>query len=241
MTHAQSFQKVKKTIIFEQSSVSMELLKSQKNQLFEIIQQSGLSPMQFDFNYYETPKRGRDLATILRYIDSEFYYSFERIKETSDSHYAVFSPGRGIWEEEAYPGSWGNQLTYFNDWLTNLKIEITTPDKWERLYSEVEAIELNFEDDRNFFTVPEYEEIKQRIKTIEGRLSEISLIPEQLEKIISKLDQVAEMAKTMNKFDWKSQFIGALVSIIIQLSITPENAKAIWNIVKGTFSQSLFP
>ncbi len=57
-----------------------------------------------------------------------------------------------------------------------------------------------------------------------------------LPEIQVQLNNLTQLAEKMSKFDWANLFVGTIISIVIQLSITPDNAKTLWGIIKGIFT-----
>ena len=219
----------------------MRLLPSQKDALYDLIEQNRLSPSQFEFVESESKRTHGALATNLLFKGSDFFFSFETIANSEMPHFSIYSPGEFAYEETAYPGSWVPQYERVSNWLLFLKREINTPNKWDRLYSEISGIYLKTDNDSSKFTIHEFEDLQNKISNIKSGFQKIGLPSEQLLVFNDKLDYLISQAKEMNKFDWKSLFIGTIISIIIQLAVSPENAKEIWEIVKKTFSNYLLP
>ncbi len=219
----------------------MKLLVSQKNELYDQIEESGLSPAMFEFKEASSKIVPKQIATILVLKNSEFYFSFETGLKSISSHYTIFSPGRGSITETQSPGSWSTQFVYFQNWLTYLQREISAPNKWERLSKEITEIKIPLSSDESKFTAYEFDNLKYRINLLKTNLEQIGLEPEQISSIYNKLDHLLDLAKEMNKFDWKSLFVGTFVSIIIQLSISPELGRMIWELIKHFFNNFLLP
>ncbi|MDQ3021320.1 MAG: hypothetical protein M3R36_12235 [Bacteroidota bacterium] len=214
----------------------MKLLLTQKNQLFDLIELEGLSPIQF--NIIETENR-LGLSTRFEYANSGFFL-FE--SEISDflSH-VIYSPGDFTFQSGTNTKDWNENIKHFRGWLNYLKREINAPDKWGKLQSEIENLNLIGAEDEDKFSASEYEQLKVKMETLKKKISELSLNPKQSEIINSKLDYLTMIALTLNKFDWKSLFIGTIISIIIQSSISPENSKALWLLIKGIFNNYFLP
>ncbi len=219
----------------------MKLLNSQKNTLFDLIEKFGLSPSQFEFKENHSKISNNQLTTDLILKNSNYFFSFETGPNTSAKHYAIFCPGSEAYTESQYPGDWVFQLNYVEEWLANLVREINSPNKWSRLDNEIASIGIKFENDENKFSFHEYEDLKQKISTLKDGIINIGLLPTQINAINLKLDNLTELAKDMNKFDWKSLFIGTIISIIIQLYISPDNAKMLWTLIKQVFNNYLLP
>lgn len=219
----------------------MKLLASQKDTLFDYIENVGLSPSQFEFKETPSSYSSGQIATILLFKDSEFYFTFETYPNSLTSHFALYCPGSDSHTNQHNSGTWINQLKYVNLWLQHLIREINTPNKWNRLFKEIEGIGFNFENNEDKFTVREYEDLKQRIFTLKASISTVGLLPEQITAINTKLDHLTDVAKEMNKFDWKGLFVGTIITIVIQLNVNPQNAQALWILIKQIFNNYLLP
>lgn len=212
----------------------MKLLLSQKNLLFDLIEKSELTASLF--KYKEKYSGGQVNETMVIHNESSFYFS---LKLTSDnSIYVKYSPGWTRYEVAFYSSKWDDVATHFKIWLSYLKREIQQEDKWEKLNSEVQSLQLYKDENDSFnskFTVPEYLEIKQKIYQLKEGVSKLELLPEQISILNDKLDMVLDMTSQLGRFDWKSLFVGTIVSIIIQLGVTQDNAQAIWALIRQVF------
>lgn len=212
----------------------MQLLTTQKNSLFEIISSFNLSPNQFEFVDAQGRNNPATRSTKLKFKNSNFFFSFESA-QNSTYHYAIYSPGESTYVMEDYPQYWKNQLMTFTKWVVYLKREITAPDKWENLHKQIDNLGVKFDNDERKFTIPEYEELSSKLEVLKSQLSRLDLLPEQIEALNSKIDFLAESAKSMSKFDWKSLFIGTIVNTTLQLALGEEQISLIWNLIKSTF------
>jgi hypothetical protein len=215
----------------------MKLLTSQKDTLFDLIEKKGLSPSQFSFSDKSSKFRPGQ-SPCLKFNNSEFYFTFD---SKDNKYYSIYSPGNDKFVDEAAPITWDNQLYYFKEWVAYLIREISAPNKWERLKKELEEISINFDSSEDKFSFQEYEELKTKVAFLKQNISTVGLAINQAQAINAKLDHLTELAKDMNKFDWKSLFIGTIMSIIIQLSVTPDNAKTLWTLIRQAFNNYFLP
>jgi len=219
----------------------MKLLKSQKDILYDLIERNGMSPFQFDFFEFESNLSHGKVATTLKFKESDFFFTFETVGNNEQPHYSIYSPGEYKYEDSHYSGFWQSQYQKVCDWLIYLKREVNTPNKWERLKIEMSVISFTTSNDNSKFSASEYEELNAKIASLKHGIKLLGLLPEQLITLNAKLDYLSSQAKEMNKFDWKSLFIGTIISIIIQLAVTQENAKALWELIRMTFNDFLLP
>ena len=213
----------------------MKLLRIQKNELFERIEASGLSPSLFVF---QDSNPILDNSTYVRYKGTPYYF---QIFENDSRQYPIgirFSPGQNTFIEDRNSENWPWAADIFMYWLNNLLTKITLPDKWERFNDEIKNLKFSFSNENDKFSISEYEELKTQITLLKHNFRMIQLVPEQLAILENKIDHLTELAKDLGKFDWKSLFVGTIVSIIIQLGVTPENALAIWDLVKKAFNRN---
>jgi hypothetical protein len=214
----------------------MKLLLSQKNNLFDLIEKFGLTPGLFEYKEYETGKEIYNTTISLK--KSSFLFSVTRIVNNTRDASLRFSPGDIRYEDSSYAATWYDIESTFKYWLKYLKREIQLEDKWEKLNSEIQSLQL-YKEEGDFlnskFTVPEYLEIKQKIFLLKEGIAKLELLPEQIALLNDKLDLVLDLTTQLGRFDWKSLFIGTIVSIIIQLGVTQDNAKAIWALIKQVF------
>ena len=210
----------------------MRLLINQKNEIFDAIESFKFSALQFSYIF-------NGVNTDITHLNSKFYF---KIRESENYFsFVQFSPGNDKIYEAYSCDSWEVTLTRFALWLHNLKRETEIEDKWERLQQEMRSIEIPFDNDNSKFNVSEFEILEKNINLLKTKISEIGLTESQNKIITNKLDYLIGQGKTMNKFDWKSLFIGSIITIIIQLSISHDQGIAIWGLIKKVFKNYLLP
>ncbi|MDA3880565.1 MAG: hypothetical protein PF436_09270 [Prolixibacteraceae bacterium] len=180
-------------------------------------------------------------ATILFLKDAEYYYSFDTSSTAKTDHYAFYCPGRDAHTEDEFTQTWSTQKSSFRRWLYYLKRELETPNKWDRLNTEIQSLKLNIIAEEGKFSFKEYEELKSKLHILTGQISNSNIPLNQINILNAKIDHLTDLARDMDKFDWKSLFIGSIVSIVIQLGLTQENAQLIWHFIKITFNNYFLP
>ena len=211
---------------------------SQKDLLFDSIEAIKLSPSQFEITERKS-KFTSGVATMVTFKNSEFFFLFETSQRQSLNHYALFTPGKDSFHETEDTMIWDAQFRCFKNWLSYVVREITAPNKWDRLQNEINNLGITISNGEDKFSALEFENLKEKLLQLKNGITSLGLLPEQISSLNNKIDHLAELAKTMNKFDWKGLFIGTIMSIIIQLSVTPENAKSLWQLIKQIFSSFL--
>lgn len=212
----------------------MKLLKSQKTEIFDLIEVNGLSPLQFEIIFIPNNYNSALSITKLLFKGTDYYFTFSFQQE---EHYSTFCPGDEKYVEEEHSGDWETQKDAVINWLSYLKREINTPDKWQRLIDESENLKLmKYNEDSIKFNASEYLEIKSKINLLKNGLKEIGIEKEEMKTINSRLDHLEVLMQSMNKIDWKNLFVGTILSIPIQLSLSPDVAKGLFLLVKKVFS-----
>lgn len=198
----------------------------------------GLAHSSFEWTEIDSILKAGDRTSILNYKNSDFMYGFETGHR--NDHYAIFCPAEGEYCKEVYLGSWGEQLKYFEQWLTYLQREITATNKWERFDRELKQLNFNSDQNAEKFSFSEVEELTNKINLLKKKIKAIEKLPESSIKILNnKLDYLVEQSKVLTKFDWKSLFIGIIINIIMALAIPPDASKAIWAAISEVFQNFL--
>jgi hypothetical protein len=217
----------------------MKLLTSQKDSIFEIIQGFDF----FSHNQFaiiENDTMGKYETRIEYKADKNYCFSF---KESSYANrlYVNYSPGDQQIIDSTSDINWDQALDYIYNWLIYLQREVTSPNLWEQFKTEISEIKYfnNFNNEK--FSFSEYTEISEKIDALKNNLSSIPLILNQQTEIILRLDHLNETAKVLGKFDWINLFVGTIISVVIQLNVTPENANAIWDLIKRIFNNYFLP
>ncbi len=208
----------------------MKLLITQKNELFDVIESHGFSPNSFsclDITIKEAP------ITKIEYNKTDYYFRFNKSSNITVS----WSPSNALYKEAIIAYNFSECVAHFKSWLGYLNRELTVIDKWKRLADEVTQLSISFVNEFDKFSASEYENLKIQMLLLKQKIRTIDLLPEQLKVLENKIDHLTGIALDLSKFDWKGLFVGTMVSIIIQLSVTPENAKALWDIIKSIFSK----
>lgn len=203
----------------------MQLLPSQANELFDLIVNYGyFSPSQFSFDRENS---------VVYFKDSTYKFAIYEARGTP--YYVSLSPGESKVLDEFGVRSWSHLKPVFLDWLRYLQRETIILDKWSRLEEEIKYLMVPAQSNNERFTHNEYLEIETKLNLIIKSLPSIPLLPEQLSAITNQLNHIQETANNLGKFDWKNLFIGTIISVIIQLEVTPENAHAVFQLIKRVF------
>ena len=97
-----------------------ELLRSQSNQLLELIKESKLEVFNFRWTTSRNTRSGYDTIPKLVYDGTQYYFSFDNY---NNSHHVLYSPGKENRQEVQKPGSWEFVEEYFVELGRNTYIE----------------------------------------------------------------------------------------------------------------------
>lgn len=214
----------------------MELLTSQKNQIFDIIENYGLPVAKFDLQTGKSKFTGA-YGTHLTVVDTNYFFSIENYENSSTQpYYVVYSPSNDMIRAEFYTKTWENTLHHFIQFIISLKREISIEDKWEKFRENI--VEFHFtnnESSSEKFSYTEYEILAKQMGYFKNGISSLEIPSAHQKVLIEKIDYLTELAKDMNKFDWKNLFIGTIVNIVTQLAFTPENTMNLLNLLRNVF------
>lgn len=210
-----------------------KLLISQRNAVLEAIKEHGLDPFNFRWATNESVNAAKTIVPILKYGDGEYYFQFD-VK--NKKQYALFSPGYSSLNMEIYSVSWEQQFIYVEDWLSNIKREIVQPDLWQELekYRVAEEQGLLSDIENDSFTAKQTEQIQIGLLKVRSYLETFTKDNAEKHQFVSKqLDYLVEASKRQGKKDWLHTSIGVIVTLTTALTLAPEEAKNIWDILKA--------
>jgi hypothetical protein len=218
----------------------MRLLKTQKNELFDLISQVGLLPTLFHFKEYIF---AGDESYVTE-INVEGTHYFFRLREDFGHNFTLnYSPALDAVEREMKRLSgWNEAITHFAWWLQSLKQEMETSDKWQEAFQVAQQATLGadeIEDSR--FTKEELTRIESAFADIRQQLTHHSSITEkELGAINSKLEYLLEEAKTRKKREWRMLFYGAFMELMIHEEVHAHIAALVLGLLKTAFQDMFF-
>jgi hypothetical protein len=212
------------------------LLKSQKNEILELIKEVGLDPFNFEWSVVSSSMTHELQVSMIDYVVSGFFYTFDIHKGV---HYAIYSPGKEMLLDKQYPGSWEYQRQYFRDWLSYLRREIDQPDLWAEIskYQLPPESELGPDISNEPFTAYQVEKIVSGVNQVRAYLEEQGLASEEQKRFVNeRLNYLADAAKRQGRKDWIYTSIGVLVTIATALALAPEQAKTLWYLIRDAIA-----
>lgn len=209
----------------------MELLISQKDKIFQIIQSSNFfSPNQFKIVVarYKT-------ETQIKLQSSKYYFNI-RSEDKTGGFEIERSPAKDRLLITISILNWSTVVEQFTEWIENLEREIKSPNLWDKFESNLFGFEIQPDLDNSKFTAKEFEQLSLKMKLLIQNVETLNLLNNEKNEIQNSLQHLLELSKDLGKFDWKSVFVGTIISIIIQLNVNKENADALWKLIKQAFN-----
>jgi hypothetical protein len=217
----------------------MQLMKTQRNFLFEALQRAGFSPSEFNIHEYKPNSYEDNTNTKCEFRNSPYFFDFvtrDAPFANLTSNYVRYSPGHTSVVDETQSIEWLEMTSVFERWLIFLKREVGASDLWAQMMNDVSRMGFQFGSQHEQYTVEEQRLLSDRIKILKGRIHEIPQINDKLDVVLERLDHLDAMVAKLSKFDWNALLIGTLISIVIQLGVSPLNAEKLWALVKIAFN-----
>jgi len=167
-------------------------------------------------------------------LETDFYFDILLNDSHHSDYYVRYSPASTKIMDH-HTASWNAVVIYFDKWLDTLMREISEVDKWGRLFEEIGNLKISNEENEHRFSHEEYLTLERKFSDIKVSMIAIPFLPEQLEAINNKLDHLLTLTTELSKYDWQNLFIGVIVSVVIQLGVTQENAQLLYALIKQTF------
>jgi hypothetical protein len=216
------------------------LRRAWKNDIFECIQQAGLSPLSFEWSEEQTEYDSalNYSVSVIKHKNSNFYFKFDRADD--GAFVCKFSPGEVEFVVElgdAYY-EWDEVRNEFTEWLSRVKKE-TVPDLWEQIkdYAPDETFIRTDEISNAPFSYSEAENIIGSLDKLQAQIEKnFNLQGEQLAFIKREINYLKDAAKRQGKKDWVHTSIGVIVTIAMGLALSPEKTKLLWDLLKSCFA-----
>jgi hypothetical protein len=220
--------------------IDWNLMRSQKNEILELLKTTTLDPFNFSWTSVDSRLSVESEMSLtvskLNYNNSSYYFVFDIHK---NQHYSFYSPGEDKLHDRKYPGGWDQQLYYVQNWLTYLEREVSQPDMWEELERHRISYDNKIASDTSNepFTVAQVDQLVEGIENIRRYLLNEFKGSSKAEDLINKkLDYLVGASRRQGRNDWFHTCLGVFVGIATALSMSPEQSKHIWTLLKSAVS-----
>ena len=203
---------------------SVELLKRQRNEIFEALAANGVDPQNCTLTQRRSlsePNPGPITEVVIHHkpTGSKFWI----INDGSGLYPAAMTVGDA---DQAFRPQcdWAETLSMIAAWAGELGYEIDTPDLWAELQQvpEILAAAQSAEGTNAPFTPDEQAAIWRRLDDVKQLVREQFELPaEQLAAIDQRLDDAGKASKRLGRKDWLMAFYGAVMSTFMTDAIPP--------------------
>ncbi|MCE5280366.1 MAG: hypothetical protein ABFD92_07990 [Planctomycetaceae bacterium] len=201
------------------------LTRTQKNQVFTMMQALQLEPAEFRWDIWtESDEKHSKLA----HISEDHYFKFGQQSSDLDAIWCECRPGAQTSVEYAYI-SVPSIMSTVNTWLGGVKRELSAPDLWGQL--EAFSLTIPLDTQLALNAVPLLERDKERIRAAldesRDRAKTAHLSQPQLQVVYERLDYLVDSANRLTRKDWVMLALGVLATMALQAGIDIPSYKKI--------------
>jgi hypothetical protein len=216
----------------------LRVLRSQRNEVFALVTAAGLDPREFRWEHVPSSRSARTQVDRLLHVPSAFFYEFDNLEGTNpNKHYATHSPGESVHTQEQYPGSWGYQLAFVENWLTYLNRELEAPPLWEQIAQGEPLLQAQLEGTEDTpFTPAELAAIESKLDEVREYLRR-ELPPGAVAAALAHVDRLEGAAKSTGRMSWAQMAIGIVVSLVWGGAMAPDQARLVLEMIGQAFQR----
>lgn len=208
--------------------VKIDLLRSQKNQVYAAIKEEGLEPSDFHWDEIKNFRR-------LIHQPTNYFFVFATNADANDTRWAIsYFPSQSIAEEAwgGYHRQWEEVLKCFKTWIKILGREHAEPDYWEVSQQQKKLIAEQINDlENSAFSAAELMRISSAINEIKEHLVTSGEHSEsQIKFIATRLKHLEDASHRMGRKDWITLTMGTLTNIIVGAALAPDAARELLRI-----------
>jgi hypothetical protein len=220
------------------------LLRSQRNAIFEAIQNVGLEPRDFDWTERHTKynQGTKYIKVALAHRPTDYYFAFN-LNEESSTYWPECSPGSDR-EVNTFGGITDrvNLLGFVRAWLTYLKREFTSPDLWAAISEEGSLTEaaIASDIDETPFTAKETTYISGALREIREYVFATHELSSEMHSFVNeRFDYLEKSAKRQGRKAWIHTTIGVLFTIVVGAAFSSTAASELFQFAGNALSQVL--
>jgi hypothetical protein len=210
------------------------LTKSQKNDIFEALMAGGIDPAACSLNLEDVAllragdeiERRRGVRIDHPSSGSHFKFHQEGGSFIGDTSVGDDPPPQVVFAE----AKWTDVLKFVFHWAEHVNEYVKMPDLWADLQQTRDALgdAQSWASENAPFTPAEQSQISNQLREIRVSLQEnFRLTGEQLSQVGQGLDEAEEASNRLGRKDWVMLFTGAVFSLMITGTVTPDVAQHI--------------
>tara|TARA_B100000315_G_scaffold228943_1_gene238141 strand:+ start:8037 stop:8732 length:696 start_codon:yes stop_codon:yes gene_type:complete len=222
-----------------------DLLQSQKNRIFQLLESAELNPSEFQWTW-DNKDYSSNPCPVLEHKFDGYYFYFCTPDSSSDVWHYKCRPGHNNPTDTGFfEGGWDEIWQRVIVWAEELKHELNQTDLWAAV-AHLDFKTLSYDQDleNTPFSYAEVEQINQKLLQLKEKVNDIankSDTPKRIvDSVMSNIQRMEESAKKgVGRIDWINQMVGLVINIAVVFSLNPELAKQFFSFVKGLFIKSL--
>jgi hypothetical protein len=217
-------------------AVKHPLLTSQKNEILALITEVKLDPSHFEWQEV-TSKNVKDiLVSKLAYASGDFFCTYDVYSDPFGNwnRQTSYSPSPDLTVDSRWLESWQDQIDVCRGWLRTLAKEVAAPDLWASITADRSlVVALSYaEDDNSSFSQIEQQNIAVQLAEIKSLIiASTQLGQEKIGLVEGRLAYLQDSSQRLGRKDWRILTLGVVVTIILQLTLSPENARELWGLI----------
>ena len=214
--------------------MSFDLLLSQKNELFRLIQDQKLSPTDFELRSVHSGESDTsdNFVPVVTHTATDFHFTIElngHFNRDESRFFVHFSPGDELHSQSEYAGNWYIVTKLFSSWLEYVKRETELPDLWSGL-QDSQFLQKQPSDNLDF-TPEELIKVRESLEDIKAHvLKTYEMTATQRQIVESRFDDMEEAASRMGRKDWLNLVIGNLMGVASTLALTGNDTKDLFGL-----------
>jgi hypothetical protein len=199
--------------------MTVELLRSQKNEVFLAIKEIGFEPSEFLWSEVQDYLR-------LTHEPTNFYFTFGVMDgQWYLRQYPGYSKAEDVFAGK--PRDWAPVITAFKTWVAVVKREHVEPDLWATVQQDKKLIAEKIDDLGNSpFTEVERSRISLAVSELHRFLmSSGGHTESQIQFIATRLQHLEEASHRLGRKDWITLAMGTLTNIVVGVALAPDAAR----------------
>ncbi len=207
----------------------MLLTKRRRNDLFDVLVNARLDPMQWQQAVHLTDAKLFHNSTT-SYLALKTPIPINRASVLYDPEPVIYSVDRSIGDErvlrDGIVHGWSRVMTVAQSWAPRVRIDIETRDLWADLQRWREILSGSGHEaiSNTLFSSDERVRLAARMDEIKLYLARTySLSTGQMSQVVDKLDEAKIAAERIGRKDWMLLFLGLIFTLII-MDIVPPHA-----------------
>ncbi len=221
-----------------------DLLRSQKNSIFKMLERLELNPSEFKW-IWDSKGLRYGACPVLEHKFDKYYFYFHMTTSTTDSSCIKCYPGHINPTETDPIKDWSRVLERVKVWAEDLKHELEQPDLWATAaHFDFNTLSYDQNAENTPFSYKEVEHISQKLLQLKEKVISIANecdVPkgkiDSINIILQRLEDSAK--KGVGRIDWINQLVGLVINIAVVFSLNQESARQFFSFVKELFMKSL--